>query len=337
MAIGLDIGSKTIKVVELSEEKNGWKLKASGIAGYKGTPPDIASGEKELVPLVSTIKKLFKDARISRRDVVVSLPEPQVSTRAVKFPLLTESEVASAVKWEAEQYIPFPIEEAVVQHQIIEKRENSSPPEAVVLLVAATKALVEKYSRLTQMAGLNLTAVETDLLALTRSLAPKDQTVLIVDFGARSTNIAVSRKGYVSFSRSIPTAGEAFTRAIAQSFNIENLQAEEYKRNYGLSEGQLEGKVRKALDPVFRLIADEIKKAIRFYQNEEPNDPPKYVVLSGGSAAMPDVAPFLAHFLGLEVNVGNPFANVKVDQAAQNAIKGYAPFYSIAAGLAMRK
>ena len=116
------------------------------------------------------------------------------------------------------------------------------------------------------MAGLNPIAVETELIALTRGLAPTDKTSLIMDLGANSTDIAIARNSMLVFSRSIPIAGEAFTRSVSQGLGLSAPQAEEYKKTYGLVTTQLEGKVKAALDPVLRLVVDEVKKAINFYK-----------------------------------------------------------------------
>lgn len=336
MSVGLDIGSKTIKVVELDKEGSNWRLKASGIVGYTGTPVEHVKDDKELANIAQVIKKLYKEAGISKKQVAIALPEPQVFTRTIRFPLLTDQEIASAVKWEADQYIPIPVEEAIIQHQVLERRENASPPEVLVLLVAAPRALVQKYVRLVQAAGLVTIAVETELISLVRALAPADQTSLLIDFGARSTDIAIAKKGKLSFSRSIPTAGEAFTRAVAQGLGVEYQQAEQYKKAYGLSSSQLEGKVKNAIDPVFRMVADEIKKAIHFYQTEEKGEAPKSIILSGGSAGMPEAVSSLSRQLNLEVVVGNSFSGVAVDPQTAKALAPYAPLYSIAVGLALR-
>lgn len=335
MSVGLDIGSKTIKMVELAKDGGKWKLRSSGVVGYSGSPIEHMQDEKELTALAGLIKKLHKEANVSSKDILIALPEPQVFTRTIKFPLLTDQEVASAVKWEAEQYIPIPINEAIIQHQILERRENASPPEVLVLLVAAPRVLVEKYVKVAQTAGLTVSAVETELMSLVRALAPLDRTVLLVDFGARSTDIAIAKNGLLSFSRSVPTAGEAFTRAVAQSLGVEQKQAEEYKRTYGLSGSKLEGKVSGALAPVFRLVADEIKKAIQFYQTEEGGDPPQTIILSGGTAGLPEAISTLSKSIGLEVVVGNPFTKVTLDSETAKKIAPYVPLYSIALGLAL--
>lgn len=336
MGVGIDIGSKTIKIVELSQEGQTFRLVGSGIIGYSGNTPDKMLEDKEVIVLADALKKLYKEARISSKEVGIALPEQQVFTRTIKFPLLTDQEIASAVKWEAEQYIPIPIPEAIVQHQVLERRESASPPEVLVLLVAAPKNLVEKYMKVVQAAGLTVIAVETELIALVRALAPRDEVVLLVDFGAKSTDIAVAKNGNLVFSRSIPTAGEAFTRAVSLALGIQYQQAEEYKRTYGLSQGQLEGKVSGAIDPVFRVVVDEIKKAIHYYQSEEKGEAPVSIILSGGTAGMPEATPLLSKLLGLEVAIGNPFEKLTVDTETMKSLSPYAPLYSIAVGIASR-
>lgn len=335
--IGIDIGTKTIKIVEIQKSGSGYTLAASGIVGYTGNPVEKSVDDKDLAALAQIIKKLHKETGVESRDVVISIPEQGAFTRTVAFPLLTDAEIASAVKWELEQYIPIPASEAISQHVILERNENSSPPQVIVLLVAAPRALVEKYTKVITMAGLNPIAVETELLALTRSLAPQDKTVLLIDLGANSTDIAISKNSMLSFSRSIPIAGEAFTRAVSQGLAISQIQGEEYKKTYGLVANQLEGRVRNALDPVLRLIVDEVKKAINFYQTEQKAEPPSAVIVSGGSSGMPQIINSLAELLGLEVSVANPFSNISMDPETAKKIAPYSPLYSIAIGLALRE
>jgi type IV pilus assembly protein PilM len=335
MGVGLDIGSRTIKVVELAKEGKGWRLLASGIVGFEGLSPDAVKEAKDIDLIGQVIKKLFREAKISSKEVSVALPEPSVFTRTIKFPPLTDQEVASAVKWEAEQYIPIPVADAIVQHQILERKETN-PPQVLVLLVASPRAITEKYVKVLQDAGLTVVGVETELLALTRALAPAGKTALLVDFGAKTTDIAITHNGQLTFSRSISTGGEAFTRAVAQGLGMQYAQAEEYKRAYGLSGNQLEGKVKQTLDPVFKIVTDEIKKATHFYQSDG-GDAPALVILSGGTSNMPEAMNTVSRLLGLETVLGNPFANVVVEPEAMKALAPYAPLYSIAVGLAMRE
>ena len=334
--VGIDIGSKAIKIVELSKSGGGFSLSASGIVGLSGNSVDKMTDEKEFAAVSAVVKKLYKEAGVSDRSVAISIPEQLVFTRAIKFPLLTDQEIESAVKWESEQYIPIPVAEAIIQHTILERRENISPPEVLVLLVAAPRVIVEKYIKVVQGAGLMVSSVETELIALARALAPEDKTVLLVDIGAGSTDIAISTKGKLSFSRSVPIAGEAFTRAVSQTLGVTPIQAEEYKKAYGLGAKELEGKVKGALDPVLRMVTDEIKKAIHYYQTEEKGEAPSAVIVTGGTSGMRDIIPLFSNLLGLEVLIGNPFAKVNVDPATAKSLAPYAPLYAVAVGLALR-
>lgn len=335
--VGIDIGSKSIKIVELEKEGANFVLAASGIVGYSGASIEKMTDEKEMATLSAVIKKLHKEAGVRSRDVIMSLPEPQVFTRTIRFPLLTDSEIASAVKWESEQYIPIPVSEAIIQHTILQREENTTPPEVLVLLVAAPRVVVEKYTKVVTLAGLNPVAVETELIALTRSLAPQDRTVLLVDIGAGSTDIAIAKNGLLSFSRSIPIAGEAFTRAVSQGLGVTVPQAEEYKKTYGLESRELEGKVRGALDPVLRLVVDEIKKAINYYQTEEKGETPSAMVLSGGTSGMPQIISAFSELLKIEILVGNPFSKISVDTETANKLAPFAPLYAVSVGLALRE
>ena len=336
MGVGIDIGTKSIKLVELDKSGDGWKLVGSGIISHSGELLDVRSSEKSVAVYSDAIKKLHKEAKISSKDVVISMPESQVFTRVLRFPMLTDQEVSSAVKWEAEQYIPIPIEEAIVQHEIMLRDETATPPFVKVLLVASPRNAVEMYVKAVEIAGLNPIIVETELLALLRSLTPEKGVFLLADIGATSTDIAIAKDRILGFSRSIPTGGDAFTRSIAQNLGVGVQQAEQYKRTYGLSKSQLEGKIYSALQPIVRMIADEIKKAIHFYKVEEKGEVPKSIIISGGSAGLIELTSELAELLNMEVIIGNPFSKVAVSEQSKDTILQYAPLYSVAAGLAMR-
>lgn len=335
--VGIDIGSKTVKIVQIEKEGNNFNLISSGIVGYNGTPIEKMTDEKEMALLAGIIKKLVSEVGIKNKDIVLSVPESQVFTRTIKFPLLTDTEIASAVKWESEQYIPIPVTEAIIQHTILQRNETATPPSVLVLLVAAPRVTVEKYAKVLQLAGLTTIAVETELIALTRCLAPIDKTVLLVDLGATSTDIAIAKNGLLFFSRSIPIAGEAFTRAVSQGLGINAQQGEEYKKTYGMVSTQLEGKIKNALSPVLHLIVDEIKKAVNYFQTEEKGDVPSAIIVTGGTSGMPDIISTLSELTGMEVLVANPFAKVKVDPETLKKISAYSPLYSVAVGLAQRE
>lgn len=333
--IGIDIGTKTIKIIELLKNGNAWNLKSSGAVGYTGASPDKITEEKEFEAIADIVKKLAKQVNITNRDINLSLPESLVFTRVVKFPMLTDEEVDAAVRWEAEQYIPIPVAEATIQHTILDRNEVSGS--VSVLLVAAPRVLVEKFIKIVRLAGLTPVSAETELIALCRSLSPDKGISMVLDMGASSTDIAVSRDSKLAFARSIPIGGDAFTRSIAQSFGIQPAQAEEYKKTYGLSTTALEGKVKMAMEPVFRMVVDEVKKAIGYFQSEEKGESPSSVVITGGAATMPEVVPYLTGLLGIETVMGDSFAKVTLDPNTAQTLAPYSSLYSVAVGLALRE
>lgn len=332
--LGLDIGSRSVKAVELVQSGQGWRLNTAGVVGF--TQPVQLSTDQGMSQVADVIKKLITDIKVSAKETIIAIPESQAFTRLIKLPPLTDQEVASAIKWEAEQYIPIPVSEAVVQHAIVGRQQPGQQGKGGVdvLLVAAPKKLVENYLSVVQAAGLKGVAVETDMLALSRSVAPAQGVALIVDFGATSTDIGIVHNSQLFFSRSIPTAGEAFTRAVGQSLGVDATRAEEYKRAYGLSQDQLEGKIRTAINPVFKIVADEMKKAMHYYQTELQGTAPSIAVLTGGTTGLPDVVTELTNILGIEVTIGDPFQTISVDPAKLKSLVGYGPLYAIAVGVA---
>lgn len=332
--IGIDIGTKSIKVIELARSGSTWVLKSSGAVGYSGVSPDKAQTDEELNAVAEVLRKIIAQIGITSKDVNLSLPESLVFTRVIKFPLLSDEEVSAAVKWEAEQYIPIPVSEAVIQYNIIGRDETSS--QTSVLLVAAPKSVVEKYVKLVRIVGLTPISAETELTAMARSLSPDKGVSLLLDLGSSATDMSIIKDMQVVFTRSIPVAGEAFTRAVSQGLNITAQQAEEYKKTYGMDKTQLEGKVRQALEPVFKMVVDEIKKAIHFYQSEEKGDTPTSVVITGGASTMPEIVPYLTESLGVETVVGNPFTKISIDPDNLKSLAPYASIYAAAVGLAMR-
>jgi len=340
MSLGLDVGTKLIKIVELEKDGEAFSLKSSGIVPNSGKPLENIEDEKEMAVIAESIIRLKKDAGIDEKNVNISLPERSVFSRVISFPPLTEQEVASAVKWEAEQYIPIPIEDAIVQHQIIgsgiSPKDKSGKERIAVLLVAAPKKLVEKYLKVAQLARLEVQSVETEMIALSRSVSIPNQLVLAVDMGASSTNMAVSKGSQLLFSRSVPTGGDVLTRSITQSLGINVQQAEQYKKAYGLDKNQLEGKIYGSLSPIMGTIFDEIKKTIQFYQNEYSGGVPGSVMLSGGGAGIQEIISFASEKLGVEVGIINPFSKMKIEEATLKKLAPYLPFYSIAVGCAMR-
>lgn len=334
---GLDIGSTSTKAVQLEKSGDKFRFLAAGIVP---TPvPGFASeAENDLVALATALKTLHQDAHITTKKVVVALPEGGIFTRVIELPPMSEDELVQAIPWEAEKFIPRPLTEVTLDWQRITRGGlGKEAGQTGVFLVAAPNILIEKYLRVCQMAGFEVAALETELVAAARALLPVDSpTSLLLDLGARTTDLAIVDKGQILMTRSIPTAGEALTRAISTGLSLEVAQAEEYKRTYGMEEKELEGKIRSVLTPLLEIIVGEIKKALAFWI-EKSNKPVANLVLSGGTANLPEVATLLARTLGLEVQIADPFATLLANEQVVEHLKGNACLFSVAVGLAEKE
>src|SRR3989344_2946361 len=331
--IGLDVGFAAIKLVELAPTAAGrWRLLSAGTVPVPaGSWIDSPSSQ---TAVASAIIKLIKDAGVRTRRAVTALPEEQISTHVLEMPVMADSEIEQALTWQVEQYIPIPVDQAVWSYQVISRSEGGLE----VLLAAASKTLVDGYRKVAEMAGLEVVAIETELMATARAIVPATAAAtVIVDVGARSTDVGIVAGGQLVFARTVPTAGEAFTRAIESVLGMDTAQAEQFKTAYGFSEGYMGGKLFAAMKPVLAIIATEVKKTIDFYVSKHANEVVKSVDLSGGAAALPEIVKMLSDMLGLEVVIGDPFARVEMGEGQKKTLAPTAAFYSVAVGLAMRE
>lgn len=335
-AVGLDIGSSSIKLVVLSGSTKKPKLDGFGLA-INPTGSLKLEMDNTKVAIAETIKELFQETGVKNKKVVVALPESKIFTRVIEIPVLSEAELASAIAWEAEQYIPVPIADVQLDYRILERPEAVTETSKMkVFLVAAPLKVVSNYVSVLEMAAVELEALETEILGLTRSLATsQEEVVMIINLGLDSTDICIACDQSILFSRSLSTGGSALSRVLANELGLESNQAEQYKRTYGLDANQLQGRVRNSLLTVFNTLVVEIKKAMHFYASKS-DQKLRRVILSGGGAYLPEVTSELAKSLGLEVVVGDPFMGVEMNQVQRQRIGQIQAVFSVAMGLAKR-
>lgn len=335
--IGLDIGSHAIKLIEIARRKQEAVLLA---AGSMPTPPKALSSAaaEDIEGVAGVVKKLWKETGAKTKNVNIALPESQVFTRVIEVPELSPRELTSAIKWEAEQYIPMPLDQVTVDFTILRDSRETGTNKMEVLLVASPKTLVEKYVTILEYADLVPVVVETEIIATSRALIRTTgtvRTVMIVSLGAQTTDLAIARNGVLAFTRSISAGGEALSRAVAQSFGFEISQAEEFKKTYGLEKDKLEGKIVAATKPIMDTIISEMKRAIAFYQEKYKDEQIGVVILSGGTARVPGMVVYMAENLGIEVQLANPWFGI-VRDARFSVLDNEGPVFSVAVGLAFR-
>lgn len=339
ISVGLDIGFSSIKVVALTRRGDLPSLVSLG--SISSPQPGIASDtEVDLQKVATSISKLLAAAKINEKEIVAALPESKVFTRVIDdLPYLTDSELQQAIRYASEEFIPLPIQEVSLNWQVI-SRAKDKQNRTIVFVVASPKSLIQKYVKVFQLAALKPKVLETEIIASTRALVgnnPFSPTTLIIQLGFATSDFAVVSKGLILLTRSISTGGAALTRAISQAFNFEAMQAEEYKKVYGLLSDQLEGKVFQALKGVVDVIIEETKRVIQAYQTKNAQNPIKRVVLSGGGAKLQGLVIYMANSLGLEVQEADPWYFVAKEKAVKARLSQEAPFYSVAVGLALRE
>lgn len=329
--VGLDIGTSTIKGVQ---------VKNKTLVSYKISPaPEVSilsENPTDLQKIVASLDKFFEGGDFKVRNVVTSVPESQVFTRVVTLPRMEEAEITGAIQNEAQQYIPMPLERITYDYEVLGESETQAN-QIDVLLIAVPKTLTQKYFQVLKDANLNPLSLETETIALSRSvLGDSTAPVMIVSIGASTTDISIFSRGAVRFTRSVSTGGKTLERALVQAFNLEPGQAAEYVRTYGLEE-RLGGKVLAAIKPVFDIIVEELKRAQAFFSSRSGR-PIGRVVLVGGTANLPGVIVYLADVLGIEVARGNPWQTISVPSGfAREVLEEHAPSLAVAAGLALKE
>ncbi len=333
---GIDIGVDTIKIVQLRGAPPALQLVAMGEASLPIVKSDQPRQEDIMVAHAETIKKLIKELSIRSNSAAVSLPEREIISRTRLFPPMKEEEVKYALEFEAETFVPYPLDQVEIDYQILEKTPEGK---LIVFVVAARKTTIDERVRLLKAAGLSAVAVEPSAISVVRSLenSLRGRAILIIDMAADSAGLVMTDDAKIFLTRSLAFGGRAFTRAISISLGMDLNAAEEYKRTYGLNEAQLEGKVRTAILQVFNAFIEEIKKALILFR-EERGKPIEAIILTGGGAALPGLAEELVKVLGIETQIAKPLAGIKTDGAVTNVEPANNDFrFSVAIGLAEKE
>lgn len=335
---GLDIGASFIKVVQLERaDGNSFFLDSafSYPAPIKGMLSESPLDQEEMA---KTIIQILENAKIKSKKVNLCLPENQVFTKIIEMPNLSDRELASAIYYEAEQYIPIPITEVTLDYKVISKGTGDEP-KMTVFLVGAPNRLIEKYEYIMSLANLEIANLETETLAVYRSLVAEDNfpPTIMINIGLVSTTLSIVKDSLLVFVYSIPVGGAVLTRAIASDFGFSSTQAEEYKKTYGIEAENFSGKIGQATLPILSVIISEIKKALEFYKNKySDNDPIKQIILSGGSAKLSGLDNYFTLAVGIETVIADPWKIIKNNEQLPAEIKEEGVSFTVAVGLAMK-
>lgn len=343
--VGLDIGDSTVKVVELKElgkgrgytlHKAGWEpLSSEAIV-------DGAIMDSHLV--VETIQRLFQQLKIRNTQVATALSGHSVIVKRISLPVMSPAELAESIQWEAEQYIPFDIQDVHLDYQILEGSSLAGEGNMDVLLAAAKKDKIADYTSVISQAGLVPTVVDIAAFALQNAFEANyefepHQVIALVDIGAAVTNISVLHGGTAVYWRDINIGGNHYTDTIQKELNVAAAQAERLKRGEEV-DGIPYERVLPILSAVNDDVGSEIQKTLQFFKQISASDEPlDRLYLTGGGAQAVHLREALGERLKTQVELLNPFR--KIPPAGRgpspDVVQEMAPTASVAVGLALRK
>jgi type IV pilus assembly protein PilM len=332
--IGVDIGSSGIRLVEL---KKGGGKPVLVTYGHVPLDPTVAMSDSpaDVTKLAASVKQLAKDARVGARHIVAGVPSTKVFATVITTPKLNQQELGKALRLQADQYIPMALKDVKLDWSIL--GPSKKPDEQEVLLVAAPNSVAEKYVSLFEQSGLELLALEPNAVALSRAIVlPSDLAVLVLDIGSNATDIIIVHSNVPKLIRSTNVGGLTFVKSVAQNLGLDDAQADQFTRKFGLTQTKLEGQVAKSIKPSLDQVVGEIQKSIKFFGEKYPEVKLEKMVLTGGTSALPEIGTQLSTATGLAVELANPWIKVGYQAGLQETLMGLASEYGVAVGLAER-
>jgi type IV pilus assembly protein PilM len=344
--LGIDIGTSSIKIVELTEEGGRWKLVnyamyelhgAGGRADTARTVMDLSDAE-----ISQAIQETIKTAGMKSKDAVASLSSFSTFATVIEMPYTTEEELAKTIPFEARKYVPVSLDQVVLDWSIIGLPGKDAPAAPTgsttmveVFLAAVPKDETARYQRIMKAAGVNLVALELENSSLVRALLGNDLSpTAILNVGGRSTSIVIVAKGYERLSHNYEIGGYEVTKAVSTALGIDADQAEGLKRKYGLIDSP-ENKARAAMLSLIDMMVFETKKTIESFEQSRKSRISR-VVLAGGLANMPGLANYVKQRIDRDVLVGNIFARLVHPEELAPLAQTLSNSLAIATGAAMR-
>ncbi|MBE0500145.1 MAG: type IV pilus assembly protein PilM [Desulfuromonadales bacterium] len=339
--IGVDIGSNSVKLVQLHETKGVYHLTALGVAPL---PSDaIVDGAiMDSSAVVEVIDNLYKSLKLKTKNVATSISGHSVIIRKIKLPIMTEEEMEASIQWEAEQYIPFEISEVNLDFQILGP-DAKDTSQMNVVLVAAKKDFVNDYISVFSECGLTPIVLDIDCFAMENAFEVNSQidsqgVIALVNMGASSINMNVLKDGASIFTRDITVGGNMVNEELQKRLGLSAEDAEALKLG-----GTVDGIQRSAVDEVIReameSLVQEVQRSLDFFSATASDDKIQAVYITGGVSRNPLAKELLSERLALPVDVLGAFGQVVIDEKNFDLeyIDAIGPLMSVAVGLAMRR
>jgi type IV pilus assembly protein PilM len=338
--VGLDIGSKAIKVALISEKKKGLTLERFGMLEI--APGLIEEGTiKEPESVADMLRQLFKTYGIKERNVAISIGGYSVIVKKINVQTMTEEQLQDTIHFEAEQYIPFDINDVNLDFQILGESEQASN-HMNVLLVAAKKEMINDYISLTHLAGLNPCIIDVDAFALQNIFEAnydfENENVALIDIGASKTSLNILKGNNSVFMRDVSLGCGQINQKIVSMLDCSFEEAELIK--FGEKTDKISPE--ELSDIASSIVSDwctEIRRALDFFYSTYPDDQIKQIIISGGGGNINEFRELLSAETSAEVKTINPFTKFHIDNERfdRSYLDRIAPQASICMGLATRK
>jgi type IV pilus assembly protein PilM len=340
--VGLDIGSSSVKAIEVKSAGKGWKVNAIGV---EPVPPDsIVDGAIiDGGAVADAVRRLFENKQFKARDVVASLSGNSVIVKKITLPTMTAQELGESIYWEAEQYIPFDIQDVNLDYEILASGGGAGQGNMEVLLVAAKKDKIADYTNVIAQAGKTPVIVDVDAFALQNAYEvnygfDSRSVVALLNAGASAININILAGAQSVFTRDVSMGGNAFTEAVQKELGLPFETAEQLKRGH-----DVDGATFEDVRPVLKAMTDnvllEVEKTFDFFKATAANDRIDRIMLSGGASRVEGFAAALRARFDTDVEAFDPFRQVTLDDKKLGAVTpdDLAPVAAVAVGLALRR
>lgn len=339
--IGLDISSTSVKLLELSRQGGGYRVEA-----YAAEPlPPNSVVEKNITDVEAVgeaVRRAVKRSGSRTKNAAVAVAGSSVITKIITMPAtLSEEEIESQIELEADQYIPYSLEEVNLDFEILGPSEDN-PDTLDVLLAASRSENVDSRVAAVELGGLNAKVVDIEAYTLENAfplIAPQvpggsaDKTVAIVDIGATMTTLSVLHDGKIIYTRDQVFGGKQLTEEIQRRYGLSYEEAGMAKRQGGLPDNY----VPEVLDPFKDAMAQQVSRSLQFFFSSSHHNAVSHIVLAGGSASIPGVDELIEERIGTSTSIANPFTNMALaSRIKAQALSNDAPALMITCGLALR-
>lgn len=351
--LAIDIGTDTLKVMKIAEGIPPTILKIGIAKTPYGTVKDGFITDPKGVG--NTLSRLLQELQIKEKVCTTVISGQQIIIRIVKFPPMSEEEVRQAISFQADRYIPFPIDQVIIDTHILGEVLEQEGRRISVLLVAAQKQAINSIVETLKTANLKPLAVEVEPFVVLRSICESalyntpeifEDTILVLEAGASSTHISVLSNGVLRFTRVIPIGGLQFTRAISTALNLNFEDAEKMKKEEGAAVIDLETQedfattkqIVNILSPLLSTLSIEIQRSLAYYESKFRRAKISKVLLTGGSSLLKNFDRYINNEIGVEVVKVSPVENLKFEEKniSVEYLQENSPLLSVVTGLSLR-